>query len=65
MEVFSRHSRNKERGMYAQEHGFSVCDNFIVSVGLPFEYRKKSNLNKLLGIITATTLSYVERERLY
>jgi hypothetical protein len=24
---------------------------------LPFEYRKKSNLNKLLGIITATTLS--------
>jgi hypothetical protein len=45
--------------VYAREHGFSVCDNFIVSV---VGCLLKSNLNKLLGIITATTLSYVERE---
>jgi hypothetical protein len=37
MEVFSRQQGNKEKvNVYAQEHGFSVCDNFIVSVGVAF-----------------------------
>jgi hypothetical protein len=37
MEVFSRQQENKEKmNVYAQKHGFSVCDNFIVSVEVTF-----------------------------
>ena len=37
MEVLSRKEGSKEKvNVYAQKHGFSVCDNFIVSVEVAF-----------------------------